>query len=108
MGRWMAIDYGLKRVGLAVTDPLRIIARALETVKEPELIDYLKKYLKEEEVDLIVVGDPLQLDNSPSELTQYVDKLVLKLRSFFQIHPSQNMMNVIPLKWRHVHWYRVE
>lgn len=67
MGRILSIDYGKKRTGLAVTDPLKIIAGGLATVSTFELFDYLKSYVSRESVELIVVGDPKQTDGTPSE-----------------------------------------
>ena len=67
MGRILSIDYGKKRTGLAVTDPLKIIAGGLATVSTFELFDYLKSYVSRESVELIVVGDPKQADGTPSE-----------------------------------------
>ena len=67
MGRILSIDYGKKRTGLAVTDPLKIIARGLATVSTFELFDYLKSYVSRESVELFVVGDPKQTDGTPSE-----------------------------------------
>jgi putative holliday junction resolvase len=68
MGRLLGIDYGLKRCGIAVTDPLRIIAAGLTTVPEPELLDFLIKYLAEEPVDAIVIGLPRHEDGSEAQL----------------------------------------
>jgi len=70
MGRIIAIDYGTKRCGLAVTDPAKIIATALETVATHQLVDYLKKYMVKEEVDRIVIGEPKRLNNTDSETTR--------------------------------------
>lgn len=70
MGRIIAIDYGTKRCGLAVTDPAKIIATALETVATHQLVDYLKKYMAKEEVDRIVIGEPKRLNNTDSETTR--------------------------------------
>jgi putative Holliday junction resolvase len=70
MGRIIAIDYGTKRCGLAVTDPSRIIATALETVPTHQLIDYLRKYMATEDVDRIVIGEPKRLNNTDSETTR--------------------------------------
>ena len=58
MGRIVAIDYGTKRVGLAATDPLKIIASAIDTIDEPKVIDFLKAYIKVENVELFLVGEP--------------------------------------------------
>jgi putative Holliday junction resolvase len=68
----MAIDYGAKRTGVAVSDPLQIIANGLDTVSTGELMDFLKKYLAEEDVEKMVVGDPLQLDGSPAHIAHLV------------------------------------
>ena len=76
MGRILAIDYGLKRTGLAVTDPLRIIATALETVETTSLIDYLKKYFAKEKVGKVVIGLPKQMDNTDSQIAPDVRKFV--------------------------------
>lgn len=83
MGRIMAIDYGKKRTGLAVTDPVRIIATALTTVETPTLMHYLKDYCAREEVDIFVVGEAKHMDNTPSESMQYIEPFVAELRSQF-------------------------
>lgn len=72
MSRVLAIDYGLKRTGLAVTDPLQIIASPLTTVLTAELLDYLKAYIQKEEVELFVIGMPRKLDNTPSSNAPHV------------------------------------
>lgn len=72
MGRILAIDYGRKRVGLAVTDDLRMIATSLGTVHASELIGYLKKYTGTHEVDLFVVGEPRDMKNMPSEAERFI------------------------------------
>jgi len=76
MGRILAIDFGTKRTGLAVTDPLRIIATALETVETVYLIDFLKKYFQKEAVDEVVIGLPKRLDNTDSETAPAVRKFI--------------------------------
>lgn len=83
MGRIMAIDYGVKRTGLAVTDPVRIIATALTTVETPALLPYIKEYCAREEVDLFVVGEAKHMDNSPSESMQYIEPFVKQLKETF-------------------------
>ena len=80
MGRIMAIDYGVKRTGLAVTDPMHIIATALATVDTPTLFDYLKDYCTREEVDVFVVGDARRMDNTPSESMMLIEPFVAELR----------------------------
>ncbi len=87
MGRILAIDYGTKRTGLAVTDPLRIIATALETVETHLLIDYLKKYFLKEAVDEVVIGMPKQLNNQDSETAPMVRKFVELFKSTFPEKP---------------------
>jgi putative Holliday junction resolvase len=79
----MAIDYGIKRTGLAVTDGLQIIATALETVETKSLIEYLKKYFQKEQVDELVVGMPKQMDNTDSDTAQYVRQFVTKVNAAF-------------------------
>ncbi|MDD3108258.1 MAG: Holliday junction resolvase RuvX [Alistipes sp.] len=80
MGRILAIDYGRKRTGLAVTDPLQLIAGALDTVPTHTLMEYLKRYVAEQAVELIVVGMPWQMDGAPSESYTYIRPFVARLR----------------------------
>jgi putative holliday junction resolvase len=91
MGRILAIDYGMKRTGLAVTDPLRIIATALETVETSGLIDFLKKYFQEETVDEVVIGMPRQLDNTDSAAAPSVRKFIEKFKITFLAIPIQTI-----------------
>ena len=79
MGRIMAIDYGRKRTGLAVTDKLQIIANGLTTVPSGEVVGYLSNYILKESVDLLVVGYPKQMNNEPSENLKYVEAFVKHL-----------------------------
>jgi len=83
MPRVIAIDFGLKRTGLAVTDPLRIIATALDTVPSTELLTYLKSYLANEVVDGFVVGLPMHLDGRPAEIATNVHALIEVLKKAF-------------------------
>lgn len=83
MARVIAIDHGLKRTGIAVTDPLRIIATALETVPTAGLMDYLKAYAAKEEVDGFVVGLPTNLDGTPTDATPHVQGFITRLRKAF-------------------------
>lgn len=83
MGRIMAIDYGKVRTGLAVTDPVRIIATALTTVETPTLLKYLKEYCAREEVDTFVVGMAKHMDGSPSESMQLIEPFVERLKAAF-------------------------
>ena len=80
MGRILSIDYGRKRTGLAVTDPLRIIANALDTVPTNELERYLADYFSKNEVDVIVLGKPSQMNGQPSETMRYIEPLAGRLR----------------------------
>ncbi|MDA0356934.1 MAG: Holliday junction resolvase RuvX [Bacteroidetes bacterium] len=79
MPRILAIDYGLKRSGIAITDPLRLIASGLTTVETSKLILFLSEYFAKEEVDLIVVGLPKQMDNSASESEPAILKFIESL-----------------------------
>ena len=80
MGRILAIDYGTKRTGIAVSDPLRIIAGGLVTVETKELERWLADYFTREEVSTIVLGKPMQMDGTPSETWRYVEQLAARLR----------------------------
>lgn len=89
MGRVLAIDYGMKRTGIAVTDPLRIIATPLETVLTHGLIPFLKAYLQREPVDEFVIGMPRTLKNADSAIAPQVRKFIITLKSAFpgkQVH----------------------
>jgi putative holliday junction resolvase len=83
VGRILAIDYGKKRAGLAVTDPMKMIANALDTVHPNELLDYLAGYMDKESVDTIVVGYPKQMNNQESESVQYIRPFLKKLKKQF-------------------------
>ena len=83
MGRIIGIDFGTKRIGLAVTDPLQIIASPMDTVSPAEFYSYMEKYLKKENVEAFVVGYPLQLNNKPSESVNHLNPFIRKLRSSF-------------------------
>jgi len=87
MGRFLAIDYGTKRTGLAVTDPLKIIATALETVETASLIKYLSDYFKKERVEAVVIGLPKKLNNTDSETAPAVRSFVEKFKSTFPDTP---------------------
>lgn len=83
MGRILAIDYGTKRTGIAVSDPLRIIANALETVPTATLMEYLRKYFAANDVDIVVVGKPTQMNGAPSESFAHIEPFVKRLRKEF-------------------------
>lgn len=80
MGRILSIDYGTKRTGLAVTDPLRIIANALETVETKQLERWLADYFSKNDVDIIVLGKPSQMNGQPSETMRFIEPLATRLR----------------------------
>lgn len=91
MARIMAIDYGLKRTGIAVTDPLQIIASGLTTIHSPDLLAFLKKYLATENVELIIIGMPLNLDDSETHATALVKAAVKKLHKAFPHIPLKEV-----------------
>ena len=80
MARIMAIDYGRKRVGVAVTDPMQIIAGGLATVPAHQIIDFIQQYVAKEAVETIVVGLPKQMNNQPSESMRYIQPVVATLK----------------------------
>ncbi|WP_179008414.1 Holliday junction resolvase RuvX [Winogradskyella forsetii] len=79
MGRILAIDYGTKRTGLAVTDEMQIIASGLTTVDTKDLLDFLKDYVSKENVEIMVVGLPKHMNNTASESEVYIQKFLIKL-----------------------------
>ncbi len=81
MGRILAIDYGQKRVGLAVTDPLKIIANSLDTVAAHEVLAYIVNYVAREDVEKIVIGLPKQMNGTDSQSMQYIEPFVKKLKA---------------------------
>lgn len=83
MGRILAIDYGRKRTGIAVSDPLKIIANGLETVPTHKVEEFLDKYIAENDVETIVVGMPRQMDNQPSESYIYIKPFVERIKKKF-------------------------
>lgn len=85
MARVLAIDYGKKRTGIAVTDPMQIIASPLTTVETKNLYDFIKEYLSQNEVEKIVVGMPLQMNGQPSESFKYIEPFVNRLRNSLSI-----------------------
>ena len=91
MARILCIDYGLKRTGIAVTDPLQIIATGLTTVDSHELIPFLKNYFKQEVVELIVIGEPKNLDDSDTHATPLVKGAIKKLEKEFPRVPIKTV-----------------
>ncbi len=91
MARIICIDYGGKRCGLAVTDPLQIIATALTTVATKDLYTYLTDYFAKEPVELILIGEPLNLDDTPTHATPLVKKAIIELGKKFPTIPIQTV-----------------
>lgn len=91
MGRILAIDYGQKRCGIAVTDELAIIANALDTVSTKELISYLLNYVSKEDVSLFVIGEPKQMDNTPSDSARFINPFIGRLRNIFPNIPIERI-----------------
>jgi putative Holliday junction resolvase len=91
LARILCIDYGGKRTGLAVTDPLQIIASALDTIDSKTLIPYLKQYMQQEPVELILIGHPLNLDDTDTHATPLVRKAIQQLTKAFPNIPIQTV-----------------
>ena len=91
MARILCIDYGLRRTGVAVTDPLQIIATGLTTVDSKELISFLRKYFQQEQVELMVIGEPKNLDDSDTHATPLVNAIIVKLKKEFPQIPIKTV-----------------
>ena len=91
MSRILCIDYGGKRTGLAVTDPLKIIATSLTTVETKDLISFLKKYFAREPVELILIGEPLNLNDTATHATPLVKAAIIKLTKEFPAIPIKTV-----------------
>ena len=91
MARILCIDYGAKRTGIAVTDPLQIIATALTTIESKELIPFLKKYFSTEPVELIIIGEPKNWDESDTHATPLVKEVIKKLQNEFPLVPVKTV-----------------
>lgn len=89
MGRILAIDYGKKRTGLAVTDPLRITANPLLTIETKNLINWLKTYFEKEKVDVVVIGHPTQMNGQESESMNYIRPFIANYKKIFPTIPIQ-------------------
>lgn len=89
MARILAIDYGVKRTGIAVTDPLKIIATGLTTIASEELIPFLKKYFVNEQVELIIIGMPKNWDESDTHGTAPAKAAIEKIKKEFPAMPVQ-------------------
>jgi putative holliday junction resolvase len=91
MPRILAIDYGLKRTGLAVTDPFQIIATGLTTVESPKLIAFLKDYFKKEQVELVLIGEPKNWDDTDTHATPLVRQIIVRLQKEFPAMPLKTV-----------------
>lgn len=91
MGRILALDFGKKRTGIAVTDELQIIASGLTTVNTNELMDFLTDYFANEEVDLVVIGLPKQMNNTPSESEEIIEPFIKKFSNKFPKLPVERV-----------------
>ena len=91
MARIVALDFGKKRTGIAVTDPSQLIATALDTVDTGELIGYLKKYFAKEPIEKVLIGYPLNFDNSNTDATPLVDKFIPKFQHVFPAVPIEKV-----------------
>ena len=91
MARILAIDYGGKRTGIAVTDPLQIIATGIETIESKELIPYLKKYFLAEQVELVIIGLPKNWDESDTHGTPLVEAAIKKIKKEFPLMPLKTV-----------------
>ena len=91
MARILSIDYGSKRTGLAVTDPLKIIATGLTAVDTKDLLPFLKKYLSIETVELVLIGDPKNWDDSDTHATPLVNAFVKKMEKEFPMLPIKRV-----------------
>lgn len=91
MPRILAIDYGLKRTGIAVTDEMQLIASGLTTVESPTLIPFLKTYFTKEKVEKVLIGDPKQMNGLPSESAPLIEKFILE---FIRNFPEMTLVRV--------------
>jgi putative Holliday junction resolvase len=91
MPRILSIDYGLKRTGLAVTDPLKIIATGLTTIESPKLIAFLKDYFKKEAVERILIGEPKNWDDTDTHATPLVRQIIIRLQKEFPLIPLETV-----------------
>ena len=89
--RILAFDYGTKRIGIAVTDPLQIIATGLDTIHPKDIVEYLKNYLARESVEVFVVGEPLQMDGTPSQSTPHIKGFITILKKHFPEIPVERI-----------------
>ena len=91
MARILAIDYGKKRTGIAITDELQLIASGLTTVATPDIFDFLAMYLKKEKVELFLVGEPKQMNNEVSESETLITPFINRLK---KLHPTIPILRI--------------
>lgn len=91
MSRILALDYGEKRIGIAVTDEMQIIASGLATVPTSDIFEFLKEYVKQEKVELFLVGEPKQMNNTASESEKYIKPFLSKLAKMFNDIPIKRV-----------------
>ena len=91
MARVLAIDFGQKRVGIAVTDPDQIIASGLTTVRSFEIFDFLQDYFNKEEVERVVIGDAVQMNNEASDSMKIINPFIKKFEKTFPVIPLQKI-----------------
>ncbi len=89
--RILAFDYGTKRIGIAVTDPLQIIATGLDTIHPKDIVEFLKKYLSSEQVELFVVGEPKQMDGTDSQSAPHIKGFITTLKKNFPEIPVERI-----------------
>lgn len=91
MSRILALDYGEKRIGIAVTDDMQIIASGLATVPTTDIFEFLKEYVNKEKVELFLVGEPKQMNNTASESEKYIKPFLSKLANMFSDIPIKRI-----------------
>lgn len=91
MARIMAFDYGTKRIGIAVTDSLQLIATGLDTIHPKDIMAYLKKYLQTEQVETFVVGEPKRMDGTPSQSEMHIKGFIKQLKKEFPNIPTERI-----------------
>ena len=92
MARILSIDYGGKRTGLAVTDPFKIIATGLQTVETPKLVSFLKNYFSKEQVELVIIGMPVNWDDTATHATPLVQKFIKEFQKNFPSIPIKEVV----------------
>lgn len=89
LARILSIDYGMKRTGLAVTDPMQIIANSIGTIETPTLMQFLRDYFKKESVERVIIGLPKQMNNAPSQSTGMIEEFVAAFKKEFPTMPIE-------------------